>query len=84
MADELPWRSDQDAFIGRFNRASRGEALDAYLFDFLDRERGLTEALHATPQDRAAPCQPRPARLPPLTFLPGPETPAKSTLGEAA
>ena len=54
----------------------REEVLDAYLFDSFEQVREITEAWLATynterPHDSLG-------RVPPLTFLPRPDTPAES------
>ncbi len=66
------------AFIERFNRTFREEVLDAYLFDTLAQVQEITDAWLATyntkrPHDSLGQVPP------PLTFLPRPDTPAKST-----
>ena len=71
-----PGKPDQNAFIERFNRTFREQVLDAYLFDSLEQVREITEASLATynterPHDSLG-------RVPPLTFLPRPDTPAES------
>ena len=72
-----PGKPDQNAFIERFNRTYREEVLDAYLFDSLEQVRAITEAWLATynterPHDSLG-------QVPPLTFLPRPETVPEST-----
>jgi len=72
-----PGKPDQNAFIERFNRTYREEVLDAYLFDSLEQVRAVTEAWLATynterPHDSLG-------QVPPLTFLPRPETVPEST-----
>ena len=69
-----PGKPDQNAFIERFNRTYREEVLDAHLFE---QERAITDAWLATynterPHDRIG-------QVPPLTFLPRPETVPEST-----
>jgi putative transposase len=72
-----PGKPDQNAFIERFNRTYREEVLDAYLFDSLGQVRAITEAWLTTynterPHDSLG-------QVPPLTFLPRPETVPEST-----
>ena len=72
-----PGKPDQNAFIERFNRTYREEVLDAYLFDSLEQVRAITEAWLTTynterPHDSLG-------QVPPLTFLPRPETGPEST-----
>jgi len=72
-----PGKPDQNAFIERFNRTYREEVLDAYLFDSLEQVRAITEAWLTTynterPHDSLG-------QVPPLTFLPRPESVPKST-----
>jgi putative transposase len=69
---------DQNAFIERFNRMFREEVLDACLFDSLDQAREITDdwlATYNTERPHASLGQ-----VPPLRFLPRPDTPAKSIL----
>src|SRR6266446_10801277 len=72
-----PGKPDQNAFIGRFNRTFREEVLDAYLFDSLEQVREITDAWLETYNTE------RPhhslGQVPPLTFLPRPDAPVKST-----
>lgn len=72
-----PGKPDQNAYIERFNRSYRTEILDAYLFESLAEVRALTERWlltynHERPHDSLG-------RVPPLTFLPRPSSPAQST-----
>ena len=72
-----PGKPDQNAFIERFNRSFREEVLDAYLFDSLEQVREITDAWLDTynterPHDSLG-------QVPPLTFLPRPDAPTKST-----
>jgi putative transposase len=72
-----PGKPDQNAFIERFNRTFREEVLDAYLFDSLEQVQQITDAWLATynterPHDSLG-------QVPPLTFLPRPDAPLKST-----
>jgi putative transposase len=74
-----PGKPDQNAYIERFNRSYRTEILDAYVFESLAEVRALTERWlltynHERPHDSLG-------RVPPLTFLPRPTSPEKSTLG---
>ena len=73
-----PGKSDQNAFIERFNRSYRTEVLDVYLFESLAEVRALTERwLVAYNQER--PYQSL-GRVPPLMFLPRPNAPVQSPL----
>jgi putative transposase len=72
-----PGKPDQNAFIERFNRSYREEVLDAHLFESLDQVRAITEAWLAIynterPHDSLG-------QVPPLTFLPRPESVPEST-----
>jgi putative transposase len=72
-----PGKPNQNAYIERFNRTYRREILDACLFASLADVRAETEAwltIYNTerPHDSLG-------DLPPLTFLPGPTTPAQSS-----
>ena len=73
-----PGKPDQNAFIERFNRTFREEVLHAYLFDSLEQVREIPDAWLATYNTE------RPhhslGQVPPLTFLPRPDAPVKSTL----
>ena len=65
-------RPDQNAFIERLNRSYRTAALDAYLVESLAEVRTLTERWlvvynRERPHDSLG-------RVPPLTFLPRPNT----------
>lgn len=69
-------RPDQNAFIERLNRSYRTAALDAYLVESLAEVRTLTERWlvvynRERPHDSLG-------RVPPLTFLPRPNTPVQS------
>ena len=73
-----PGKSDQNAFIERFNRSYRTEVLDVYLFESLAEIRALTERwLVAYNQER--PYQSL-GRVPPLLFLPRPNALVQSPL----
>jgi len=72
-----PGKPDQNAYIERFNRSYRTEILDAYLFESIAEVRALTERWlltynHERPHDSLG-------RVPPLTFLPRPTSPHRST-----
>jgi len=72
-----PGKPDQNAFIERFNRTFREEVLDAHLFNSLEDVRTITDAWLETynterPHDSLG-------QVPPLTFLPRPETVPEST-----
>ena len=67
-----PGKPDQNAFIERFNRSSRTEVLDAYLFDSLAAVRALTRYLQPGAAHDSL------GRVPPLTFLPRPNRPVQS------
>jgi putative transposase len=72
-----PGKPDQNAFIERFNRTYREEVLDTHLFESLDQVRAITEAWLAIynterPHDSLG-------QVPPLTFLPRPESVPEST-----
>ena len=73
-----PGKPDQNAFIERFNRSYRTEVLDAYLFDSLAEVRAVTDRWLVTYN------QERPheslGRVPPLMFLPRPNTPVQTPL----
>ena len=72
-----PGKPDQNAFIERFNRTFREEVLDAHLFESLDQVRAITEAwlaIYNTERPHESLGQ-----VPPLTFLPRPETIPEST-----
>ena len=73
-----PGKSDQNAFIERFNRSYRTEVLDVYLFESLAEVRALTERwLVAYNQERSYQSL---GRVPPLMFLPRPNAPVQSPL----
>jgi putative transposase len=72
-----PGKPDQNAYIERFNRSYRTEVLDAYLFESVSEVRDLTDAWlvtynHERPHESLG-------RVPPLTFLPRPQTAGEST-----
>jgi putative transposase len=72
-----PGKPDQNAFIERFNRTYREEVLDTHLFESLGQVRAITEAWLAIynterPHDSLG-------QVPPLTFLPRPESVPEST-----
>jgi putative transposase len=74
-----PGKPDQNAYIERFNRSYRTEVLDAYLFESISEVRQLTEEWLRTynyerPHDSLG-------QVPPLTFLPRPQTAGESTFG---
>ena len=72
-----PGKPDQNAFIERFNRTYREEVLDTHLFESLDQVRAITEAwlaIYNTERPHESLGQ-----VPPLTFLPRPETVPEST-----
>jgi putative transposase len=72
-----PGKPDQNAYIERFNRSYRTEVLNAHLFESLAELRAMTDTWL-----RIYNCE-RPhdslGRVPPLTFLPRPTSPGKST-----
>jgi len=72
-----PGKPDQNAFVERFNRTYREEVLDAYLFESLEQVRAITDSWLETYNTE------RPheslGQVPPLTFLPRPDTAPKST-----
>jgi putative transposase len=71
-----PGKPDQNAYIERFNRSYRTEVLDAYLLESVSEVRELTDAWlvtysHERPHDSLG-------RVPPLTFLPRPQSAGES------
>ena len=72
-----PGKPQQNAYIERFNRTYRTEILDAHTFDSLSGVRELT-ADWLTSYNTERPHDSL-GRVPPLTFLPRPDTPAEST-----
>lgn len=72
-----PGKPDQNAYIERFNRSYRTEVLDAYVFDSIAEVHEITEVwLREYNQERPHDSL---GRVPPLTFLPRPITPEKSS-----
>lgn len=72
-----PGKPDQNAYIERFNRSYRTEVLDAYVFDTLEEVRQITEIWlreynEERPHDSLG-------RVPPLTYMPRPTMPEKSS-----
>lgn len=71
-----PGKPDQNAYIERFNRSYRQEVLNAYVFESIEDVRRITEEWiedynTERPHDSLG-------RVPPLTFLPRPSSPAQS------
>ena len=67
-----PGKPDQNAFIERFNKTYRDEVLDAYVFDAIEQVREITDTWlreynEERPHDSLG-------RVPPLTFMPRPQT----------
>ena len=74
-----PGKPDQNAYIERFNRSYRTEVLNAHLFESLAEVRALTECwLVVYNQERPHDSL---GRVPPLMFLPRPNTPMQSLFG---
>lgn len=72
-----PGKPQQNAFMERFNRTYRTEVLDAYVFTHLEDVRTISDDFLTTynterPHDSLG-------RVPPLTFLPRPNVPPKSS-----
>jgi putative transposase len=72
-----PGKPDQNAFIERFNKTYRDEVLDAYVFDAIEQVREITETWlreynEERPHDSLG-------RVPPLTFMPRPQTARESS-----
>jgi putative transposase len=77
-----PGKPDQNAYIERFNRSYRNEVLDAYVFDSIDEVRQITNIwLREYNEERAHDSL---GRVPPLTFMPRPILPEKSSYGLCA
>ncbi len=77
--DFQPGKPDQNAYVERFNRSYRTEVLDACLFASIAEVRQLTEEWLRTynyerPHDSLG-------QVPPLTFLPRPQTAGESPFG---
>jgi putative transposase len=77
-----PGKPQQNAYIERFNRSYRTEILNAYVFQSLAEVRSLTAEWlikynTQRPHDSLG-------RVPPLTFLPRPTAPSKSTYAWSA
>ena len=72
-----PGKPDQNAYIERFNRSYRTEVLDAYVFESIEEVRQITEIwLHEYNEERPHDSL---GRVPPLTFMPRPTLPEKSS-----
>lgn len=72
-----PGKPDQNAYIERFNRTYRNEVLDAHVFDSIEQVREITEPWlgdynEQRPHDSLG-------RVPPLTFMPRPNTTGESS-----
>src|SRR5207244_9273848 len=68
---------DRNAFIERFNKSYRDEVLDAYVFESAEQVREVTETWlqeynEERPHDSLG-------RVPPLMFMPRPQTTREST-----
>ena len=72
-----PGKPDQNAFIERFNRTSREEVLDAYVFESLSEVQALTDEWLLAYNER--PPHDALGRIPPTRFLPRPPAPAESS-----
>lgn len=71
-----PGKPDQNAFIEPFNKTYRDEVLDAYVFETIEQVREVTDTWlseynEERPHDSLG-------RVPPLTFLPRPQTARES------